>query len=241
MMPGTLEVDVLRADLSAFPDLSRFTEVLSDDERARAAGYKVAEPRDVFTLARGLLRLELAKRMNVPNAAIRFDLRPSGKPDLRPSAPSGPDWRFSVSHAGPHVAIALALGVDVGLDIERLDRGVEPLEIARRFFTSRELKSLEEAPPESRARSFFACWTRKEAIVKARGHTMAESLATLSVDLDPEQPHPGYEDAQSAGPRPRCRLTAFELIDRRLMGAVAAVSDLEPRLRFHVVSGSRFD
>ena len=240
MKDGELEVEVLRAGLATFRDLSPFTALLSEDERRRAEGYKMAEPRDVFILARGLLRLELARRMNVGPDAIHFDLRPSGKPDVR-SAEGRPDWRFSVSHTGAHVAIAIALGVDVGIDIERLGRDLEPLQIARRYFTPWELFSLEAIPPEARTRAFFAGWTRKEAMVKARGHTMAESLATLSVDLDPEEANPEYEDAESVATRPQCRLTAFELRESNLIGAVALKSDLVPRLRFNVVSTPRFD
>lgn len=240
-MSGELEVDVVRADLGAFRDLSPLAAVLSDDERRRAEGYKMPESRNVFILARGLLRLELARRMDVAPDAIHFAVRPSGKPDVSPGAPSRPDWRFSVSHTGPHIATAFARGVDVGIDIERLDRDVEPLHIARRYFTPWELFSLEATPAETRTRAFFAGWTRKEAMVKARGHTMAESLATLSVDVDPAEANPEYEDAESVGPRPQCRLAAFELRDHNLMGAVALRSDLTPRLRFDILSGSRFD
>ena len=70
---------------------------------------------------------------------------------------------------------------------------------------------------------------------------MAESLATLSVDLDPEEANPEYEDAESVATRPLCRLTAFELRESNLIGAVALKSDLVPRLRFNVVSTPRFD
>ena len=240
-MSGEFEVDVVRADLTAFRDLSPLAAALSDDERRRAEGYKMAESRDVFILARGLLRLELARRMDVAPDAIQFEVRPSGKPDVSPGAPSRLDCRFSVSHTGPHIAMAFARGVDVGIDIERLDRDVDPLHIARRYFTPWELFSLEATPAEARTRAFFAGWTRKEAIVKARGHTMSESLATLSVDLDPEESNPEYEDAESAATRPQCRLTAFEVRESNLIGAVALNSDLVPRLRFNVVSRSRFD
>lgn len=241
LMSAEMDVDVVRAHLADFRDLSRFAAVLAEDERTRALGYRIQEPRDVFTLARGLLRLELARRLDVEAADIHFDLRPSGKPGLRPTRNDRPDWRFSLSHTGPHLAIAFALGVDVGIDIERFDRPVNALEIARRYFTPGELRSLVTFPAEARTRAFFAGWTRKEAIVKARGNTMAESLATLSVDLDPAVPHPDFEDAATVAPRPACRLTVFEVPDQNLIGAVALRSGQTPRLRFRVLSGATFD
>jgi len=236
-----LDVDVVRARLDDFPDLSRFHAALTEDERSRAARYKLKEHGDVFVLARGLLRLELARRLGVEAGDLRFDVRESGKPDLRRLDPTCPDWRFSVSHTGPHVAIAMALGTDVGIDIERLDREVEPLHIAKRYFTPREFEALESTPEGARVKAFFAGWTRKEAIVKARGLTMAESLTTLGVDLDPAAIHPAHEDAPEAPPRPRCRLTAFLRPDRNLIGAAAVCSDRLPLLRFRMVSGARFD
>ena len=240
-MATELDVDVVRANLAHIHDLDRFAQVLSADERHRSEGYKIALSRDVFTLARGLLRLELARRMEVEPRSLHFEVRSSGKPDLRSGPPSRPDWRFSVAHSGPHVAIAFARHTDLGLDLERLGRRVEPLQIAKRYFTPRELEALEATAAGERPRAFFAGWTRKEAIVKARGHTMAESLATLTVDLDPAARHPGYEDADTVGPRPPCRLTTFEVAEEKLIGAVALLSDLTPRLRFRVVSGPAFD
>jgi 4'-phosphopantetheinyl transferase len=240
-MAAEFEVEVVRAHLADFPDLTRFAAVLAEDERARARGYKVQEPGDVFTLARGLLRTGLARRLGASTGDIHFDLRASGKPDLRPSGGGRPDWRFSVSHTGPHVAIAFALGVDVGIDIERLDRTVNPLDIARRYFTAEELRSLESIPAEARTRAFLAGWTRKEAIVKARGDTMAGSLTTLSVDLDPTSTHPRSEDIPAAPLPPICRLTAFEFPEHNLIGAVALRSERTPRLKFEMLSGTRFD
>jgi len=236
-----MNVEIVRARLADFVDLSRFRSALSADERARAAAYKIEEARDVFILARGLLRLELSKRLGLDPSEIRFDIRPSGKPDVRADPPSRPDWRFSVSHSGSHVAIAFARGVDIGVDIERLGRRLNPLEIAKRYFTPTELEALQGCAEEARVRAFFAGWTRKEAIVKARGHTMAQSLTTLSVDLNPEATHPGYQDAPSVPERPVCRLIAFEFKAESLIGAVAIQASATPRLRIDVLSATAFD
>lgn len=227
--------------LADVPDLERYEAVLAEDEKRRAAAYRVPEAGDIFTLARGLLRHELAKRLRCRAADIAFTVRPSGKPDLRPSDPPLPDWRFSVSHTGPHVALAFALGTDLGIDIERLDRTVNPRFIAKRYFTAEEFAALEARPEEEQSRAFFAVWTRKEAIVKARGGTMAESLTTLTVDLDPEARHPAFHDLESAPARATARLTTFEFEGSKLMGAVAVCSPRPPRLEIEVLSGARFD
>lgn len=234
-------VEIVRAHVGAFKDLGRLAETLSDDERSRAHAYRFQESSEVFTLARGLLRTELSKRLGAPAHKIQFDLRPSGKPDVRKIEGITRDWRFSVSHTGPHVAIAFAAGIDVGIDIERTDRAVNALAIARRYFTPEELSTLETLPADALTRGFFAGWTRKEAIVKARGQTMADSLATLTVDLDPKATHPRSKDAPTAPPRPHCHLTSFEFHDPKLIGAVALLSGRPPRLSFEILSGATFD
>ncbi len=241
MIQGEFEVEVIRAHLRDVPDLSRFEAVLADDERARASGYKIKETRRMFTLARGLLRLELAKRLTKDPADIHFDVRPSGKPDIRATPGAPTDWRFSVSHTGPHATLAFCRGADVGIDIERTDRDVKPLEIAKRYFTEAELKELETYSAQMRPRAFLAGWTRKEAVVKARGSTMAESLQTLSVGLDPNEAHPIAKDLKTAPPRTPCGLTTFEFAAIQLIGAVAICAETTPVLRFEVLSGTRFD
>ena len=237
-LSGVIEVDVVRANAATFPHLTDLRPLLSRDEAARYEAFKVREAATTFLLARALLRRELSDRLRIEPAAVAFSLRGSGKPDLtRPSADS-PDWRFSVSHTGPHVAIAFALGADVGLDIERVDRLTNPLDIASRYFTAREQRGLRAATTDAVPRAFFAGWTRKEAIVKARGSTMSESLDSVSVDLDPAAGHPSYEDARD---RPVCRLTSFEWPADRLIGAVAVIGSSHPVLRVTVCDAVRMD
>ncbi len=235
------EVEVVHAQVGEIVDLDRFEETLTTDERKRARGYKLPDARDAFILARGLLRLELGRRTECRPGDLIFDLRPSGKPDLRAPGGDSAAWRFSVSHTGAHVAVAFTLGADVGLDIERLDRNVNPLAIASRYFTASEVKDLEARPLAQRSRAFLAGWTRKEAIVKARGTTMSESLNTLTVDLDPDQIHPLATDTPGRAVLPECRLTSFEIPGSLLIGAVALMSPTAPRLTFRVVKGPRFD
>ncbi|MEO8359053.1 MAG: 4'-phosphopantetheinyl transferase superfamily protein [Vicinamibacteria bacterium] len=240
-MKEAIDVDIVFASLAEISELARLRARLTDIERQRVDGYKVREPRETSLLARALLRTELARRVGVGLLDLSFDLRTSGKPDLRLHDTTLPDWRFSVSHTGPHVVIALVRGHDVGIDIERLDRLAAPLDIATRFFTPKEVAHLKATPQSHLHRTFFAGWTRKEAIVKARGITMAESLATLTVELDPGAQHPGYEDAPDVGERGQCKLTTFEIPDHRLMGAVAVLGEREPRLNLRMVSDETFD
>jgi 4'-phosphopantetheinyl transferase len=61
-------------------------------------------------------------------------------------------------------------------------------EVARRFFAPAEVAALEALPPGERVEAFFACWTRKEAYIKARGTGIALGLDRFEVSLAPNGP-----------------------------------------------------
>jgi 4'-phosphopantetheinyl transferase len=70
--------------------------------------------------------------------------------------------RFNLARSHELALVAVALGVDVGVDIERVRPLPEYAAIAERFFPPSEREDLDE-------RDFFRRWTRIEAKLKARG------------------------------------------------------------------------
>jgi 4'-phosphopantetheinyl transferase len=91
-------------------------------------------------------------------ARPEFALAEKGKPYL----PGAPEVRFNLARSQELALVAVALGVDVGVDIERLRPLPEYATIAERFFPPSEREGLDE-------RDFFRRWTRIEAKLKARG------------------------------------------------------------------------
>lgn len=98
------------------------------------------------------------------------------------------DLDFSLSRSGPHWLLALGAGRRVGADLE----GGRPLDVdgASRFVMSAaELAHVRSAPDgTARRNTFFRCWTRKEAVVKAVGVGIATDLG--SVDTQPAEDEP---------------------------------------------------
>jgi 4'-phosphopantetheinyl transferase len=94
---------------------------------------------------------------------------------------------FNVSHSGEFVLVALAYRRNLGIDIEQICTNIDADGIADRVFSVSERLSLAALSPGVRHDAFFACWTRKEAYVKARGDGLALALDEFDVAFLPGQ------------------------------------------------------
>ncbi|HUP00119.1 MAG TPA: 4'-phosphopantetheinyl transferase superfamily protein [Gemmatimonadota bacterium] len=162
------EVHVWRAALDLGPAaLERAVAVLSTDERRRAGRFRFAVHRDRFVASRAVLRSVLGDYLNLSPAAVPLIAGPAGKPVLPPGRRAGVE--FNLTHSGDRVLIAVTRGRSIGIDLERMRRGMPIERLAGRFFTPREAAELRAVPAAVRPAAFFACWTRKEAVLKAAG------------------------------------------------------------------------
>jgi 4'-phosphopantetheinyl transferase len=163
--------------------------VLSPDEIARAGRFHFEKDRIHFTQCRSALRALLAGYLAIPSAEIRFEYLTSGKPQLAAEQNSRA-LQFNVSHSADMALIAIGSEHRLGVDIEKIRGDVDTTTLAERFFSLRERAGLQALPDHLRVPGFFACWTRKEAFLKATGEGLSFPLADFSVtthpDLDPE-------------------------------------------------------
>jgi len=178
---------------------------LASEERKRASEFRFDDPRRRYVIARGALRRLLGTYLNSHPSEIELTIDGNQKPILAKQHAAA-DLHFNVSHSGDLAVIALALGCEVGIDVEKL-RDVGHLEqIARRFFHRSETSAVLSAPEPARNRAFLRCWTAKEAILKALGTGIVGNLADFDVPIgDAWQ---GWVEC-SAGPdghRSRCWL-----------------------------------
>lgn len=177
------EVHVWRASLKTEREVfDRFEATLASDEKSRAARFVFPRDRDSFVMARGILRELLGKYLGWPPATLEFDYGPHGKPALH-TENSHPPICFNLAHSHGLALYAFADRRELGIDLEliRPDFGGE--EVAKRFFSTRELTELRAWPPALQAQGFFACWTRKEAYVKALGGGLQIPLNSFDVSL----------------------------------------------------------
>ena len=160
--------------------------VLTDDERRRADRFRMDRPRRQYTVARGTLRRVLARYLHEPPTDIRLTYDPHGKPRLV-DASDGGGLCFNVSHSHDLALLAVARR-QVGVDVEYTHRQTRHEALASRFFSPYEVSALERLSPDRRRAAFFACWTRKEAFLKAKGAGLQLPLNQFDVSIDPNEP-----------------------------------------------------
>lgn len=183
---GPDDVHVWRVPLAQPPDaVAALTRLLADDERDRAARFHFERHRAAFTVARGALRMLAGRYLGHAPERLVFGYRDRGKPYL--VAPDDDDLRFNVSHSGDVGLVCFARGREVGIDVEQKRALQDLLALARTSFSAHELAALCRLAPADHHEAFFACWSRKEAFIKATGEGIAQ-LAAFDVSLAPGEP-----------------------------------------------------
>lgn len=171
-------VEVVNVEIDHPPEAGA-EAALSLEERARAARFVFERDRARFVNTRAGLRTVLAACMGVEPASVMLCRGPRGKPALAPACAS---LRFNVSHSAGRALVAVALGREVGVDIELVQGGIDRLGIARSFFTRGEQATIEREPERERIAAFHRCWVAKESYLKARGDGLASPLDAFEID-----------------------------------------------------------
>lgn len=142
------------------------------------------EPRKQQRLQRRfLLRLLLGAYLGRPGRDVRLVRNARGKPRLAPEL-AATGLRFSLSHSGDWLLVAVGSGASLGVDLEVPRTMRRATDIARRYFCAAESRRLESLARPERERAFLRLWTAKEAMVKAAGTGLAGYLDRVEIALD---------------------------------------------------------
>lgn len=177
MIATTETVVIVRIDLAA---ASNVPDVLDEEERSRADRITFERDRRRFIVSHSALRLILGRQLGMRPELVRFETGARGKPRLA-DAPG--DVRFNMSHSGELAVFAIALGREVGIDIEE-HRSIDVVALAEYALSSNECAQLKRLPQEERREAFYRCWTRKESFIKARGDGVWFPLDGFDVSLE---------------------------------------------------------
>lgn len=190
-------VHVWSVSLAGPPEL----DVLSAEERERAERLATERLTSRWSRARSGLRRVLAAYAAVEPAAIRLAPSPCvhcgelhGKPVLAEPPES---WlRFNLTHSGELAVVAVALGREVGVDVEATREGRRMEGIAERWFNAKESALLSRLEGAEQEATFHRLWARKEAYLKATAEGIAGDLASFdALELEPPGGAAGWEFA----------------------------------------------
>ena len=191
------EVQVWVASLEV-PDArySALSRILSREEQSRAGSMTPILARR-FTVARGILRSLLSGFTGTAAEKLRFMYGTSGKPSL-----ADHDIHFNVSHSAELGLFAFAPDRPVGVDVENERPVRRLLDVAQRFMSEDEIRSLAATAPEERDSAFLKSWVVREARLKAEGKgvwsTSEDAKARENLTHKLFSPRPGYIAAVAA-------------------------------------------
>jgi 4'-phosphopantetheinyl transferase len=185
MRLGADEVHVWSVQLDPAPaERAALEELLTTEERERAGRFLFPRDRERFTAARGWLRRVLGAYCDRHPGEVSLRYGPRGKPRLADECTEG--VLFNLAHSSGRALIAVARGREVGVDLEGVEGAMDCEALARRFFAAREVEALARCQGDPRL-AFMACWTRKEAYLKARGDGLSVPLDSFEVSIDPDE------------------------------------------------------
>lgn len=177
------EAHVWRTDLERSLGAHDGAAVLDADERARAARFCFEHDRRHWTRARARLRCLVGAYLGRAPAEVTFACGAHGKPELAGPRPEA--LQFNVSHSAGRALLAFARTARIGVDLERIRPELARDGIAAAAFSAGERAELARLPAAEREAAFFACWSRKEAFVKATGEGIGYGLEAFDVSLAP--------------------------------------------------------
>lgn len=133
--------------------------ILSIGEHERFRRFRSPSDQERFLVAHGLKRLLLSLLTGNAPEQLHFETTAQGKPEL-----SGSELHFNLSHSGNWIALALASGAPVGVDVEQPHADLGALLAANLFHPGDEI-----TPHSSENERFLTAWTLKEAVSKCVG------------------------------------------------------------------------
>ncbi len=200
--------------------LSRCRALLDESELARLGRFRFEKDQHLYLVAHALTRLALDRHLGERDpGSFRFAAGPHGRPELV-GAPRG--FFFNLSHTEGLVAVGIAEGREVGVDVEEAKARNATRDVAQRFFAPNEHGTLDGLSEAGWVGRFFDFWTLKEAYLKARGAGLSLPLDQFDFTFGPADGALRLNIAPSLNDRPeRWQFGLYQVAERhRLAYAV---------------------
>lgn len=158
------------------PIAKKIFMIFNSDHPIHVWGYSLKKngQRNQSEQSEEILRQLLARYLNEEPTSLVLLKSDLGKPYLYEKS-----LEFNLSHSGTLLFIAVSDRKKVGVDVQEM-RPVEAVALARRYFSSQEADLIEMISADKKLEEFYRLWTKKEALAKAKGQTLAKNLRSSS-------------------------------------------------------------
>ena len=178
----TADVQLWSIDINvASHEPEALLSLLSDDELKRAERFRFEKHRHRWIAGRAMLRTILSAMTRRSPESLAFEYDEHAKPYL-PYSSGHERIHFNLTHSSDLALLAVTSVGPVGIDVER----IKPLSnidaVVSRFFSPTERDAFCGVTGDiDRLKAFYACWTRKEAYLKALGCGISEPTDKFDV------------------------------------------------------------
>lgn len=186
-----LNIELFRLSIDLDEQINNYDlRVLSLEEINQAIRYAKREDKLRFIRTRATLRRLLQERLEIPINKIDFVRNSHGKPSLpKIKNQLKQEWHFNVSHCEEYALIALSPKHQLGIDIEYCRALNNQSELEQMVYSKYELNNITKL-------DFYACWTAKEAVLKAIGLGIGQHLQSVSIIAN-ESNEPNWLEVRS--------------------------------------------
>ncbi|WP_165501361.1 4'-phosphopantetheinyl transferase family protein [Pedobacter psychrodurus] len=148
----------------------QINEILSPQEIKRSRYFLKEHDTRRFISTRLAIRKIISRYTGAVPQSVIFNQEANKKP-------SSMGVEFNISHSGHYILIAMSEN-PIGIDIEHVDHPVDVAQLIPYCFDTVEEGFIASSVDEKE--SFFALWTRKEALLKATGEGLIDNLLEIN-------------------------------------------------------------
>lgn len=157
----------------------KFYSMLSKKEKSIADKFYFKKDRNAYIISHFAMKNILSNYLSIPLNKIEYKYTKYKKPFLDKRI-NKKNINFNLSHSKDLAILGVALNYDIGIDIEKINKKIKYKEVARNFFSRKEIEQLEKTSLSKKRDFFFNCWTKKESYLKFLGN----GILSLSNDLE---------------------------------------------------------
>jgi len=165
-----------------------FPPLPSEAETLQAAKFTHPELHQCYLKTRWAMRDILGYYLSTAPDQVQLRYAELGKPELIPGAHEL-DIRFNLTHSGDGALLAVTLGTEVGIDMEKIGQKPRPVRLAKRYFTEEVVQQLGALNEQDQQIALLKLWTQYEAYKKAQGVGLRGGEGLLPLNLNMEINH----------------------------------------------------